>query len=177
MMEPALTPSQQAMMKTLADHGKAEIIDRDLDVTLATMTENPYLFVSPTLAGAEGRDAVREFYKNLMTQLPKDLKFTALTRTIGTDRIVSELILSFTHDVTIDWLLPGIPPTGRQVELPVIVICTFKGDKLDGERLYWDHASLLAQIGLLGAGGFPITTTAITTTESVRRVRELSARL
>jgi len=41
MTEPDLTPSQQAMMKTLADHGKAEIIDRDLDATLATMTENP----------------------------------------------------------------------------------------------------------------------------------------
>ena len=171
MTEPVLTPSQQAMMKTLTDHGKAEIIDGDLDATLATMTENPYLFVSATLASAEGRDAVRDFYKHLMTQLPNDLKFTAVTRTIGTDRIVSELILTFTHDVAIDWLLPGIPPTGKQVELPVIVLYTFKGDKIDGERLYWDHASLLAQVGLLGAGGLRVAT------ESVRRIRELSARL
>jgi len=170
MTEPDLTPSQQAMMKTLADHAEAEIIDRDLDAALATMTKNPYLFVSPTLAGAEGRDAVRDFYGHLMTQLPKDLKFTLVTRTIGTDRIVSELILTFTHDVAIDWLLPGIPPTAKQVELPIIVIYAFKGDKIDGERLYWDHASLLTQVGLLGAGDLPITTA------SVRRLRELSAR-
>ena len=171
MTAPDLTPSQQAMMKTLADHGKAEISDRDLDATLATMTENPYLFVSPTLAGAEGLDAVRDFYRHLMTQLPKDLKFTLVTRTIGTDRIVSELILTFTHDVAIDWLLPGIPPTAKRVELPVIVIYTFKGNKIDGERLYWDHSSLLAQVGLLGTGGLPPTTV------TVRRLRELSARL
>jgi len=105
-----------------------------------------------------------------MTQLPKDLKFTLVTRTIGTDRIVSELILTFTHDVAIDWLLPGIPSKAKPVELPVIVIYTFKGDKIDNERLYWDHASLLAQVGLLGAGGLPIATA------SVRRLRELSAR-
>jgi len=170
MTEPDLTPSQHAMLKTLADHGQAEIIDRDLDVTLATMTDKPYIFASPTLAGAEGRAAVRDFYRHLMTQLPKDITFTLVTRTIGTDRIVSELILTFTHDVATDWLLPGIPSKAKQVELPVIVLYTFKGDKIDNERLYWDHASLLAQVGLLGAGGLPIATA------SVRRLRELSAR-
>src|SRR5262249_5341051 len=158
------------MMKTIADHGKAEITDRDLDATLATMTENPYLFCSPTLAEAEGRDAVRAFYTNLMAQLPKDLKLTAAARTSGTDRIGSELILTFTHDVAIDWLLPGIPPSAKQVELPVIVVYAFKGGKIDGERLYWDHASLLAQVGSRGAGVLPIATT------TVRRMRELSAR-
>src|SRR5262245_19133510 len=98
MTEPVFTPAQQAMMKTIADHGQAEITDRDLDATLATMTESPYLFCSPTLAEAEGRDAVRAFYTKLMAQLPKDLKFTAVARTIGADRVVSELILTFTHD-------------------------------------------------------------------------------
>ena len=170
MTEPVLTPAQQAMMKTIADHGQAEITDRDLDATLATMTDKSYIFVSPTLAGAEGRAAIRDFYRHLMTQLPKDIKFTLVSRTIGTDRIVSELILTFTHDVAIDWLLPGISPTARQVELPVIVVYTFKGDKIDSERLYWDHASLLAQVGLLGTDGLPITTA------SVRKLRELSAR-
>jgi|RhiMethySRZTD1v2_1073278.scaffolds.fasta_scaffold227636_2 hypothetical protein len=51
-----LTPSQQAMVKTLEAHGKAEFYDLDLDATLATMTENPYLFFVPTLAGGNGRD-------------------------------------------------------------------------------------------------------------------------
>src|SRR5262249_44423905 len=107
------------------------------------------IFISPTLAGAEGRDGVREFYTCLMMQIPKDLTFTPVTRTISTNRIVTEYVVSFTHDVTIDWLLPRIPPTGKQVEIPVIVIYTFKGNKLDSEHLYWDQASVLMQIGVL----------------------------
>ena len=170
MDDPNLTPGQQAMMKTLQEHAQAEAVDRDLDATLATMTDNPHIFISQTLAGAEGRDGVREFYTCLMTQIPKDLTFTPITRTISTNRIVTEYVVSFTHDVTIDWLLPRIPPTGKQVEIPVIVICTFKGDKLDSEHLYWDQASLLMQIGVLQSDSLPITS------QSARRLLELSAR-
>src|SRR5262252_7947922 len=109
------------MMKTLADHGRAEVVDLDLDATLATMTGNPYIFPAPTLSGGEGVVAVREFYRRLMEQLPQDFKLTPITRTIGNDRMATEYILTFTHDVTVDWLLPSLAPTGRRVETPMVV--------------------------------------------------------
>ena len=169
MTPPDLTPSQQAMMRTLADHGKAEIADRDLDATLATMTEPPYIFLAPTLSGGEGREGVRDFYRGLMGQLPHDFKLAPITRTIGSDRVVTEYILTFTHNVAMDWLLPGIAPTGKRVETPMIIIFTCKGDKLESERLYWDQASMLMQLGLLEPGGLPITGT-----QSVQKLQQLA---
>jgi carboxymethylenebutenolidase len=152
-----LTPSQQAMVKTLAEHGKAEFHDRDLEATLATMTEHPYLFFVPTLAGGEGRAGVRDFYRGMMGQLPPDFQVTPVTDTVGRNRIVRELLVTFTHSVAMDWLVPGIAPTGKRVEMPLILIFTFHGEKVASERLYWDQASLLMQLGVLDPGSLPIT--------------------
>jgi len=166
---PDLTPSQQAMMRTLADHAKAETADRDLDATLATMTETPYLFLAPTLSGGEGSEGVRDFYRGLMRQLPQDFKLTPVTRTIGSDRVVTEYILTFTHNVAMDWLLPGLAPTGKRVETPMIIIFTFQGEKLESERLYWDQASMLMQLGVLEPGALPITGT-----QSAQKLHQLT---
>src|SRR5262249_15132544 len=69
--------------------------------------------------------------------------------TIGQSRVVDELILRFTHSIYMDWLLPGIAPTGKRVELPFVVIVQFEGDKLAHEHLYWDQATVLVQVGLI----------------------------
>src|SRR5215475_5376562 len=122
-----LTPSQRAMVQTRDAHGKAEFHDLDLDATLATMTEHPYLFFVPTLAGGEGREGVRDFYRGMMAQLPPDFQVTPVTDTIGSNRIVRELILTFTHSMTMNWLLPDLAPTGKWVEIPLIIIFTFHG--------------------------------------------------
>ena len=112
---------------------------------------------------------MRDFYKGLMGQLPQDFQVTPVTRTIGSNRIVRELILTFTHSVAMDWLLPGIAPTGKRVEIPLIIIFTFKGEKVEGERLYWDQASMLMQLGLLDPAGLPITGT-----QSVQKLQQLT---
>ena len=164
-----LTPSQQAMVQTRDAHGKAEFQDLDLDATLATMTEHPYLFFVPTLAGGEGREGVRDFYRGMMGQLPPDFQVTPVTDTIGSNRIVRELILTFTHSVAMDWLLPGLAPTGKRVEIPLIIIFTFQGEKVASERQYWDQASMLMQLGVLDPGGLPITGT-----QSVQKLRQLT---
>jgi len=67
------------------------------------------------------------------------------------------LIVSFTHDVGMPALLPGVKPTGKKVELPHVVVVGFTGGKVAYERIYWDQASLLAQIGLLDPTNLPIT--------------------
>ena len=114
------------------------------------------------------RSGVRAFYRRLMQQLPKDFKLTPITRTIGNDRVATEFILTFTHDVAIDWLLPGLAPTGRRVETPMVIIFTFKDDKLESERLYWDQASMLMQLELLKPDGLPIVGT-----QNVKKLQEL----
>ena len=80
-----------------------------------------------------------------------------VTRTVGKDRIVDELIHKFTHTIEMPWILPGIRPTGRRVEIAVVVVIQFKDGKIAGEHIYWDQASVLAQIGLVDAEKLPIT--------------------
>jgi carboxymethylenebutenolidase len=76
---------------------------------------------------------------------------------VGEDRVVDELIHRFTHTIEMPWILPGVPPTGKRVEIAVIVVVQFKDGKIAGERIYWDHASVLAQIGLIDASQLPVT--------------------
>jgi carboxymethylenebutenolidase len=102
------------------------------------------------MIGARGRTELHDFYANhFLNQIPPDLETVAVSRTIGQGRVIDELVMSFTHSIRMDWLLPGIAPTGKCVELPFVVIVQFEGDKLAHEHLYWDQASVLVQVGLL----------------------------
>ena len=77
------------------------------------------------------------------------MEMVPVSRTIGQGRVVDELIMRFSHSIRMDWILPGIEPTGKRVELPFVVIVQFEGKKLAHEHLYWDQASVLVQVGLL----------------------------
>jgi carboxymethylenebutenolidase len=104
----------------------------------------------PLMIGARGRIELRDFYANhFLSQIPPDMEMVTVSRTVGHDRVVDELIMRFTHSIRLDWLLPGIPPTGKRVELPFVVIVQFEGDKVGHEHLYFDQASVLVQVGLL----------------------------
>ncbi len=140
--------------KTLSNawdqHVGAEFAAKDADQAVATMTVESYVNLIPLMIGARGRDGVREFYANyFLSQLPPDIEIVPVSRTIGQDRVVDELIIRFTHSIRMDWLLPGIPPTGKRVEVPLVAIIQFEGDKIAHEHLYWDQASVLVQLGLL----------------------------
>ena len=89
--------------------------------------------------------------------MPKNWKITNVSRTVGKDQVVDELIISFTHDREIDYLLPGIAPIGKYVEIPHVVIMKFKNNKISHEHINWDQASVLVQIGLLDSDGLPVT--------------------
>lgn len=131
-------------------HVGAEFAAKDADQAVATMTADSYVNLIPVMIGARGRDRVREFYANhFLSQLPPDIEIVPVSRTIGQDQVVDEMIIRFTHSIRMDWLLPGIPPTGKRVEVPFIAIIRFEDDKIAHEHLYWDQASLLVQIGLL----------------------------
>jgi carboxymethylenebutenolidase len=120
------------------------------------MVAEPYVNHIPTMTGGVGHDHLLRFYKyHFIPKTPKDTRLVPISRTIGTDRIVDEMLFCFTHDIEIDWMLPGVAPSGRYVEIPLVAIVHFRGDKLYNEHIYWDQASVLVQIGLLDAKLLP----------------------
>jgi carboxymethylenebutenolidase len=139
------------------NHTNCEFGTRDVDATMRTMVAEPYVNHIPTMTGGVGqRDLARFYAHHFIPKCPGDLKLVPVSRTVGADRLVDEMVVSFTHDVEIDWMLPGVPPTGRRVEVPLVAIVGFRGDKLFHEHIYWDQASVLVQIGLLDPQGLPV---------------------
>ncbi len=139
-------------------HVKAEFVDLDVDAAMATMTANPYLTHVPALTGGYGHDELTEFYRDhFVGKWPADTVTEEVSRTIGEDRLVDEMILRFTHDIEMDGILPGVAPTGRYVEMALAVVVDFEDGKVSAERIYWDQASVLVQLGLLDPAGLPVT--------------------
>ncbi len=138
-------------------HCRYEFETRDVDATMATMVAEPYVNHIPTMTGGVGHDELKRFYKyHFIGVNPPDFRLTPISRTIGVDRLVDEFVVHFTHTTEIDWMLPGIPPTGRKVSVPTVAVVQFQGDKLVHEHIYWDQASVLMQIGKLDPKGLPI---------------------
>ena len=131
-------------------HCYYEFATRDVDATMATMVPQPYVNHVPTMTGGVGYKELHRFYKNhFVNSNPADTRLIPISRTVGSDRVVDEMIFCFTHDREIDWMLPGVKPTGKYVEVPLVAIINFRGEKLYHEHIYWDQASVLVQIGLL----------------------------
>lgn len=153
----ALSSEQQAMVALFQRHVEAELAG-DLDTTMATMSDDPHLNHVPTMAGSVGCEGVRTFYRDHLVGkfFPPDVTMTNVSRTVGQDQVVDEVAISFTHTQPIDWLLPGIPATGKRVEMAVAVIVGFRNGKISHEHIYWDQASVLVQIGSLNPTGLPV---------------------
>ena len=152
-----LTPAQEALRKLWEDHVRYEFSTRSTDDTLATMVDDAYVNHIPVLTGGSGRDELHEFYsKHFIPQMPPDTEMTPVSRTIGEDQIVDEMVFKFTHSIPMDWMLPGIPPTGKPVEVPLVAIVRVRDNKLAHEHIYWDQASVLVQIGLLDPAKLPV---------------------
>lgn len=138
-------------------HCYHEFATRDVDATMATMVDEPYVNHIPTMTGGVGKKDLRRFYKHhFVNSNPADTKLIPISRTIGADRIVDEMLFCFTHDREMDWMLPGVKPTGKYVEIPLVAIVCFRGNKLYHEHIYWDQASVLVQIGLLDPALLPV---------------------
>src|SRR5215467_9303901 len=139
------------------EHTQHEFSTRDTEATLATMVEDAYVNHIPTLTGGYGKPVLRQFYsRDFIPSMPPDTKLTPVSRTVGEDQIVDEMIFSFTHTQEMPWMLPGIAPTNRHVEVPLVAVVRFRDGKLAHEHIYWDQASVLKQIGLLADQSLPV---------------------
>ncbi|HTX35108.1 MAG TPA: nuclear transport factor 2 family protein [Bryobacteraceae bacterium] len=145
------------LVRLWEEHTAHEFATRDTEATLATMVEDAYVNHIPTMTGGYGKAALRDFYsRHFIPSMPPDTSLTPVSRTVGEDQLVDEMIFSFTHTQEMPWMLPGIAPTGRRVEVPLVAIVHFRGGKLAHEHIYWDQASVLKQIGLLTDPSLPV---------------------
>jgi carboxymethylenebutenolidase len=139
------------------EHTKHEFATRDTEATLATMVEDAYVNHIPVMTGGNGKAALRDFYsRHFIPSMPPDTVLTPISRTVGEDQLVDEMIFSFTHTQEMPWMLPGVSPTHRSVEVALVAIVRFRDGKLAHEHIYWDQASVLKQIGLLADTSLPV---------------------
>jgi len=153
----SLTPEQQFLNNLWEEHLRHEFHTRDTAATLDTMVPDAYVNHIPVLTGGVGHQQLREFYsRHFIPKMPPDTEIVPISRTIGHNRLVDEIIFRFTHTRAMDWMLPGIPPTGKRVECGLVVIVHFRDGKLASEHIYWDQASVLVQLGLLDSSCLPV---------------------
>jgi carboxymethylenebutenolidase len=135
------------------EHTKYEFATPDVEATLSTMVADAYVNHVPVMAGGRGKGELREFYgRDFLPCMPPDFRLTDVSRTVGSEQLVDEMVISFTHTVEMPWILPGIAPTGRHVEVPLVAIVRFREGRLAHEHIYWDQGSVLKQVGLLPDG-------------------------
>ncbi len=167
-----LTPQQQSILDKFQAHINAEI-DKDLDTTMSTMTPDPHLNNIPTLIGGIGFSGVLDFYSSLIPTnkfFPPDTEMVPVSQTIDQDQLVDEIIFKCTHTIEMGWMLPNIPPTGKRIEIPLVVVVGFDDDKVTHEHIYWDQASVLVQVGLLDPGLLPIN--GVATAQKMDEIRK-----
>jgi carboxymethylenebutenolidase len=149
-MDMAVKLSRQQLEQLWAEHLRGEFETRDVEATLATMVEDAYVNHMPVNTGGRGKDALRRFYRDVfIPSWPEDLQTTPVNRVVGDGQLVDELHMTLTHSRPMNWFLPNIPPTYERITMDVVVIVQFRGDKIATERIYWDHAGVLRQVGLL----------------------------
>jgi carboxymethylenebutenolidase len=139
------------------EHVAAEFAEKDVDATMRTMVREPYVWHVPALTGGVGGEAVRRFYSTeLIGHTPADAALRPIARTVSNDRVIDEFVFEFTHDREIPFMLPGLAPTGRRVQIPTVVVMGFQDGRVAYEHIYWDQASVLVQIGLLDPTTLPV---------------------
>jgi carboxymethylenebutenolidase len=144
------TLSSQQLEQLWAEHLKGEFETKDVEATLATMVDDAYVNHMPVHTGGRGKEALRVFYRDdFIPSWPEDLQMTPVNRVVGDGQLVDELHVTFTHSKPMNWFLPNVAPTHKKIAVDFVVVVQFRGDKLACERIYWDHAAVLRQVGLL----------------------------
>ena len=143
-----MTPEE--LERLWAEHLAGEFTTKDVEATLATMVDDAFVNHMPVNTGGRGKDELRAFYRDdFIPSWPEDVQMTPVNRVIGYGQLVDELRVTFTHSKPMNWFLPNVAPTNKRVTVDFVVVVQFRGDKLACERIYWDQATVLRQIGRL----------------------------
>jgi carboxymethylenebutenolidase len=154
---PDLRAAGQDLVEVFQQHTYAELVKRDAKAAMTTMSSNPYVLFVPLAIGARGWEGVYNFYHDVfLRQLPADITAIPISRVVGKDILVDEAVYQLTHDQVMDWLIPGVPPTHKRLEAGVVAVVKFENGKIASEHVYWDHAGVLAQVGVLDPAKTPV---------------------
>jgi carboxymethylenebutenolidase len=157
MNDPSPVNNAQQLVEVWQQHVYSEFVMKDAQAALTTMTDNPYVLMVPIAVGGQGRDGVHHFYANyFLAQMPADFVPISISQVVGSNYLVEEAVYVLTHDRVMDWMIPGVPTTGKRVEVGVVAIVKFENGKIASEHLYWDHASVLAQVGVIDPTKVPV---------------------
>jgi carboxymethylenebutenolidase len=154
---PDLRAAGQDLVEVWQQHVYYELVKRDAKAALTTMSNNPYVLFVPLAIGAKGWEGVYNFYHDIfLRQLPADITGIPISRAVAKDVLVEEAVYQLTHDQLMDWIIPGVPPTHKRIEVGVVAVVKFENGKIASEHVYWDHASVLAQVGVLDPAKTPV---------------------
>jgi carboxymethylenebutenolidase len=144
------TQNTEKNLRLWLAHLAGEFINRNEEESLSTMVEDATVYHVPTGSGGAGKTALRHFYRDeFIPSIPDDWTITTTNRVTTDDRIAEEAKLRFHHTKQMDWFLPGIPASGKLIEIDIVVCIDFRDGLMAAERIYWDQASVLRQVGLL----------------------------
>src|SRR5438045_3882782 len=128
--------TKEALIALWEEHLKCEFQTHDTEATLDTMVPDSYVNHIPVLTGGYGREALRAFYsRDFIPTVPPDMLITLVSRTVGDDQLVDEMIMSFTHSKSMPWILPGVEPTNRPVRVPLVAIVRFRDGEVAHEHI------------------------------------------
>jgi carboxymethylenebutenolidase len=131
-------------------HLRGEFVEKNEDLSLQTMVEDASVMHVPTQSGGRGKVELKPYYRDVfIPSLPDVLQHTVTNRVVTDDYLVEEARVRFVHTKRMDWFLPGLPPTGKPIEVDLVIVVQFRDGKMAAERIYWDHATVLRQIGRL----------------------------
>ncbi len=117
---------------------------------MVSTVPQPYVNYVPTMTGGIGKQDLHRFYHDFfISSNPSSLNLRLISRTSGADRVIDEFVVSFRHTQEMPWILPGVPPTNKLVQVAMVSVVCVRAGKLYHEHLYWDQASVLVQTGLL----------------------------
>ena len=148
----AAAPARQMQLSQWHRHTYAKFELKDADAALEAMTDNPTVFCVPSGRGATGKEGVHKFYANqFLPSIPPDMELLPISEIFAEKHVVAEYVMRFTHLLQMDWMLPGVPPTGRRAELLLVTVIQFDNDRIASEHVYWDAAALLFQLRLINS--------------------------
>jgi carboxymethylenebutenolidase len=142
--------STQTNLKQWEDHIVGEFVTKDVEQSLATMVEDASVMHMPTRSGGKGKTELRAYYRDMfIPSIPSEWQHTMTNRVVTENTIVEEAKVRFHHTKQMEWFLPDVPPTNKWIDVELVIVIEFRDSKMATERIYWDQAAVLRQIGQL----------------------------
>lgn len=132
---------RQRRVKVIEEHMDTEVT-QEFDLTLATFNGHPRYEIMPTGQVFDGAEEVMGYYRTTRTAFP-DQRHDNVRHHVAEDSVIVEFDLLGTNLGE----FYGMPPTGRAFRVPVIAVFSFEDDRITNERVYFDSATLVTQIG------------------------------